>query len=143
MRASDACIELIKEFEGFEPVAYLDAVKIPTIGYGHVVRRGEKFTQLSESEATELLCRDLMQFEACVSAMVEVDLTQAQFDALCSFTFNVGCGKLESSTLLRKLNAGLYEQAADEFLRWDKAGGKRLAGLTRRREAERSMFLDG
>lgn len=144
MRVSDAGIELIKSFEGFEPVPYLDDVKIPTVGYGHVIRKGEKFLKpLTESEATELMCRDLMEFEACVSALVEVDIEQCQFDALVSFTYNLGCGKLESSTLLKKLNAGLYEEAADEMLLWNRAGGKVLNGLTRRRQAERAMFLEG
>lgn len=144
MRVSDAGIEFIKDFEKFEAIPYKDAVGIPTVGYGHVIRKGEKFlSPLTESEATELMCRDLMDPEACVSAMVEVPLEQCQFDALCSFAFNVGCERLEGSTLLKMLNAGDYRGAADQFLRWDKAKGKTLRGLTRRRQAERAMFLEG
>ncbi|MEG5623927.1 lysozyme, partial [Enterobacter hormaechei] len=83
----------------------------------------------------------LVSYESDVSRLVKVGLTQGQFDALVSFTYNLGARSLSTSTLLRKLNAGDYAGAADEFLRWNKAGGKVLNGLTRRREAERALFL--
>lgn len=143
MKASDHCINLIKQCEGYESHPYPDAVGIMTIGYGHVIRKGEIFPVdgISEAEATRILCEDLARFEACVDAMVEVPLSQPQFDALCCWTFNLGCGKLESSTLLKKLNAGDYAGASEEFLKWNKAGGKVLAGLTKRRQAEQDLFL--
>ncbi|EDH9820259.1 TPA_asm: lysozyme, partial [Salmonella enterica subsp. enterica serovar Typhimurium] len=83
----------------------------------------------------------LVGYENDVSRLVKVKLTQGQFDALVSFAYNLGARTLSSSTLLRKLNSGDYAGAADEFLRWNKAGGKVLNGLTRRREAERALFL--
>lgn len=144
MKASDRCIALIKEFEGFESHPYADAVGLMTIGYGHLIRGGEQFQVegLSEEEATALLCKDLEKAESCVLSLVEVDLSQPQFDALCSWVFNLGCGRLRSSTMLRKLNRGDYKGAADEILRWNRAGGHILKGLVRRREAERALFLE-
>ena len=140
MKASQKAIDLIREFEGFEAKPYADAVGIPTIGYGHVILKGEHFDELTESEAVELLCKDLEKAEACILREVSVTITQEQFDALCSFVFNLGCGAFIRSTLLQKLNNGDAPGAADEFARWNKAGGKVLAGLTRRREAERELF---
>ena len=93
------------------------------------------------TEAERLLKTGLVSYESDVSRLVKVGLTQGQFDALVSFTYNLGARTLSTSTLLRKLNAGDYAGAADEFLRWNKAGGKVLNGLTRRREAERALFL--
>lgn len=143
MKASERAITLIKEFEGYERFPYVCAGGKDTIGYGHVLRAGETFpvAGLSESEATELLCKDLEGFESRVLDMVHVPLTQNQFDSLVSFVFNCGPGALQKSTLLRLLNGGHYERAADEFLRWTRAAGKVLPGLVRRREAERAMFL--
>ena len=142
MNASDRCIELIKEFEGFQPSIYLCLAGKPTIGFGHVVR-GDIFHQpITEKDAEELLLHDLDAFYGpAVLQLVAVDMTQGQFDALVSFTYNLGCGSLERSTLLKKLNAGDYQGAADEFERWDKCNGKPIAGLARRRHAEKALFL--
>jgi lysozyme len=96
---------------------------------------------ITEQEAEDLLKEDVSKFEECVNQAVEVDLTQDEFDALVSFSFNVGCGAFMGSTLLRLLNAGNKQAAAQQLLRWDKAGGKVLAGLARRRAAERQVFL--
>ncbi|MNP56642.1 Lysozyme RrrD [compost metagenome] len=96
---------------------------------------------ISQSQADELLKQGVMQYEKGVEQSVVVLFTQEQFDALVSFTYNLGINALKGSTLLRKLNSGDYEGAADEFLKWNKAGGKILSGLTRRREAERMLFL--
>ncbi|WP_395225489.1 lysozyme [Salmonella sp. SKLX100676] len=96
---------------------------------------------IDEATAERLLNTGLVGYENDVSRLVKVKLTQGQFDALVSFAYNLGARTLSSSTLLRKLNAGDYAGAADEFLRWNKAGGKVLNGLTRRREAERALFL--
>lgn len=96
---------------------------------------------IKQETAERLLKTGLVSYESDVSRTVKVGLTQGQFDATVSFTYNLGAGSLSTSTLLRKLNAGDYAGAADEFLRWNKAGGKVLNGLTRRREAERALFL--
>ena len=142
MRTSDRGIEFIKQWEGFAAQPYIDAVGIETIGYGHVIRQGENFPQgLYEEEATQLLIRDLERFETHVLRNVEVPISQSQFDALVSFCYNVGTGNFDKSTLKRKLNDYDYDGAADEFQRWNRAGGKVLTGLHRRRHAEAEMFL--
>lgn len=139
MKTSQAGIDLIKEFEGCELKAYRDAVGVLTIGYGHTmgVCEGDEIT---EAIADIYLRTDLKDAEQCVTN-TGAQLSQFQFDALVSFTFNLGCGNLRKSTLLRKVLAGEYEDAAQEFLKWNMAGGRVLAGLARRREAERKMFM--
>ncbi|KVT42143.1 lysozyme [Burkholderia ubonensis] len=135
-------IELIKHFEGLRLARYLDAVGKPTIGYGHLIRPHERFTRpLTPAEADALLRQDLRSAELSLRKLLRVPVTQQQFDALMSFVFNLGSGRLRSSTLLRYLNAGAPARAADQFLVWNKAGGRPLAGLTRRRRAERALFL--
>lgn len=142
MNISNKGISLIESFEGLRLAKYLDVVGKPTIGYGHLILPSESFpAPITEAQAEALLLKDLGISESGVSKSVKVPLNQNQFDALVSFTFNLGVGNLQSSTLLKKLNAGDYAGAADEFLRWNKAGGKEVAGLTRRRAAERSLFL--
>ncbi|WP_370584688.1 lysozyme [Oculatella sp. LEGE 06141] len=133
-------LELLKSFEGLRLTAYRDAVGVWTIGYGTTtgVRPGMRITQ---SQAEALLRQDLLRFETAVNNLVKVPLTDNQFSALVSFTYNVGERALGTSTLLRLLNQGNYRGAANEFLRWNKAGGRVLAGLTRRRNAERTLFL--
>lgn len=145
MQTSDKGIALIKQFEGCKLTAYQDSVGVWTIGYGWTqpvdgkpVRAG---MTIKQETAERLLKTGLVSYEIDVSRLVKVSLTQGQFDALVSFTYNLGARSLSTSTLLRKLNAGDYAGAADEFLRWNKAGGKVLNGLTRRREAERALFL--
>jgi lysozyme len=140
VKTSDAGINLIKQFEGLRLDAYICPAGIPTIGYGHTgeVRLGMKIT---EAEATELLREDLERFERCVEDACTTELTQHEFDSLVCFAFNVGCAALKASTLLRLLNQGDKHAAAAQFLRWNKSGGKELAGLTRRRDAERDLFL--
>ncbi|KVP19182.1 lysozyme [Burkholderia ubonensis] len=135
-------IELIKHFEGLRLARYLDAVGKPTIGYGHLILPHERFTRpLTPAEADALLRQDLRSAELSLRKLLRVPVTQQQFDALMSFVFNLGSGRLRSSTLLRYLNAGAPVRAADQFLVWNKAGGRPLAGLTRRRQAERALFL--
>ncbi|NIG74965.1 lysozyme [Klebsiella sp. Ap-873] len=145
MQTSEKGIALIKQFEGCRLTAYQDSVGVWTIGYGWTnpvdgkpVKAGMTITQ---EVAERLLKTGLVSYENDVSKLVKVKLSQGQFDALVSFTYNLGVRSLSTSTLLKKLNAGDYRGAADEFPRWNKAGGKVLAGLTRRREAERSLFL--
>lgn len=135
-------IELIKRFEGLRLRRYLDAVGKPTIGYGHLILPHEKFdAPLTAAGAESLLKKDLRSHELALRKLVRVNITQQQFDALMGFVFNLGPGRLQSSTLLRCLNAGQFQRAADQFLVWNKAGGKPLAGLTKRRQAERKLFL--
>ena len=140
MTPSDDCIDLIKQFEGFLLSAYLCPANVWTIGYGHTggVQKGDEIT---EAEAEDILRDDVKDAADAVVDMVGDDTNQGQLDALVSFAFNCGAGALKKSTLLRHHNAGRFEEAGDEFLRWDKAGNKRLPGLTRRREAERLMYL--
>ncbi|HDV8211905.1 TPA: lysozyme [Enterobacter hormaechei] len=145
MQTSEKGIALIKELEGCKLTAYRDSVGVWTIGYGWTqpvdgkpIRSG---MTIKQETAERLLKTGLVSYESDVSRLVKVGLTQGQFDALVSFTYNLGARSLSTSTLLRKLNAGDYAGAADEFLRWNKAGGKVLNGLTRRREAERALFL--
>lgn len=141
MKTSQKGIDLIKRFEGVVLKVYKDAVGLPTIGYGHLIKKGEVFTTITQQQAEELLAKDLKQFEEGISTSVKVALTQNQFDALVSFAFNLGMGNVNSSTLLRKLNAGDIQGAANEFVRWNKASGRVLSGLTRRRLAEKELFL--
>ena len=139
MNISDDGIALVKEFEGCRLRAYQDSVFIWTIGYGHTrgVKDGDTCTQ---DEADAWLREDLRDAEKCVERCVTAALTQHEFDALVSFAFNLGCRRLEGSTLLRKLNGGDYDGASKEFLRWSRAGGQVVAGLVRRREAEARLF---
>lgn len=132
--------DLIKSFEGLELEAYLCPADIWTIGYGHTgnVKEGDSITK---AEADELLDKDLQTFRNGVKRLVKVPLNENQFGALVSFAYNLGLGSLQNSTLLKLLNAGDYDGAADQFLRWNKSKGKVLTGLVRRREAERAVFL--
>ncbi len=146
MKTSDKGLALIKQFEGFSARPYLCPAGVPTIGYGATYYPdGRRVTMqdkpVSEADATAMLRSMLASYEAGVSRYVQVPLTQGQFDALVSFAYNLGLSALKGSTLLRLVNARDYAGAAAQFLRWNRAGGKVLPGLTRRREAERVMFL--
>jgi len=138
MIASEACVDLIKRSEGFRMRPYADPAGLLTIGYGHKCCAAVGI--VTEDEADLLLRRDLANVEEQVSSIVKVPLTQGQFDALCDFTFNLGYGRLASSTLLKVLNAGNYAAAAAEFPKWDLCSGEPSPGLYRRRMAERQMF---
>jgi lysozyme len=140
MKTSPKGIALIKDFEGLRLGAYLCSAGVLTIGYGHTggVKEGDLIT---EQKAEQLLQDDLKKFENGVLRLVRVPLTQNQFDALVSFAFNLGVGNLGKSTLLKMLNDRDYKGAAGQFIRWNKAAGKELAGLTRRRLAESALFL--
>lgn len=147
MKTSDRGIALIKAHEGLRLEAYPDPAhgwSVPTVGYGHTSAAGppkvERGMKITEAGADAILRQDLAKFEKYVTDAVKVPLSQNEFDALVSFTFNLGPGNLRSSTLLRKLNAGDRAGAADEFGKWVKAGGRTLPGLVKRREAERALF---
>ena len=141
MKISDAGIAHLKKFEGCRYETYLDIGGVPTIGYGSTGSHVQMGMQIDEAEAERLLRKDLETAEKCVNNCVKVSLTQSQFDALVSFVYNVGCGSLGRSTLLQYLNDGQDDLAAKEFLRWNKVRGVVVAGLTRRRESERDLFL--
>ena len=137
---NQAGIKLITAFEGCNLKAYQDSVDVWTIGYGHTkdVHQGMSITQ---AQAEQLLQEDLEEFEAAVTDAVSIDLNPNRFAALVSFCFNLGAGSLFQSTLLRVLNQEDVQAAANEFPRWNKAGEQVLLGLTRRRLAERALFL--
>jgi len=145
MKTSDKGLQLIKQFEGFRAKPYKCPAGVPTIGYGATYYPdGRRVTMadkpVSEADATTMLRAMLSSYEAGVDRYVQVPLTQGQFDALVSFAYNLGLSALKGSTLLRVLNDKNYAGAAAQFARWNKAGGKVLPGLTRRREAERLLF---
>lgn len=137
MKPSQACIDLVKELEGFRPDAYLCPAGIPTIGYGHThgVKLGDSIDQ---ERGEELLSADLAIAAAAVSAAVHVPLTQGQFDALTSFAYNVR--GWSASTLVKLVNARAFGAAAAEFPKWVHAGKTVLPGLVRRRAAEQQLF---
>ncbi len=139
MKPSQECIDMVKHFEGFEDTAYLCPANVWTIGYGRTknVKEGDKIT---EPQAERDLQEELQEFGAQVLGVVDVSLLQNEFDALTSWTYNLGVGNLSSSTLLKKLNAGDKDSVPSEMLRWNKAAGKVLAGLTTRRQAEADLW---
>lgn len=148
MKLSERGISLIREFEGCELRPYKDQAGLWTIGIGHLIREGEPRREITESEAIELFKSDVEIFEKGVTdALVKsgMPLTQNQFDACTSLAFNIGLHAFRNSTLLKKIRAGDYRGASDEFLKWNKITlrGRKVAskGLTRRREAERTLFL--
>ena len=140
-KTSQDGVNLIKSFEGLRLTAYRDPVGVLTIGYGTTTGVSSGM-QITQSQAEAYLKQDLAKFEQAVKDDVTVPLNSSQFDALVSFTYNVGEGALTSSTLLRLLNQGDYQGAANQFARWNKGdGGAELAGLTTRRKAEKALFL--
>lgn len=140
MNTGEKGIELIKSFEGCRLTAYRDSVGIWTIGYGHTagVEQGMTITQ---AKAEGLLKNDLVIYENYVKKYITYALNQNQFDALVSFTYNLGGGNLQKSDLRKYLNAGNLQAAANEFDKWVYAGGIKLSGLVRRRAAEKALFL--
>lgn len=142
---SDVGLDLISGFEDTRFKAYDDGVGVWTIGTGTTVYpNGVKVKQgdtCTLEQAKTYFKHDLAKFEKTVNESVTVPLTQNQFDALVSLTYNIGSGAFKNSTLLTVLNKGDYQGASDQFLVWNKAGGKVMNGLVRRREAERALFL--
>ena len=138
-------LELIKEFEGFRSLAYLCPANVWTIGYGNTFyqdgRKVKKGDRISESEAERLLKITVESFADQINQLIKVPVTSNQFSALVSLAYNIGVGAFARSTLLRFLNQKLYNQCADQFMVWSKAGGRTLEGLRRRRSRERALFL--
>ena len=138
-------LAIIKKFEGFSSKPYLCPAGVATIGYGSTYYADGKPVKLTDAPVTEAQAQELLQatltkYEACVNGAVKMPINQNQFDALVSFTYNVGCSAFRNSTLLRLLNQGYTPQAAVQFNRWTLGGGKVLAGLVSRRAAERALF---
>ena len=132
--------EFVAGFEGFRAHAYKCPAGVWTIGYGHTqgVKEGDTIT---EEDALQLLTDELGEFAAKIAPLVRAEVTEGQFVALLSFAYNIGVGNFKRSSVLRNLNNGAITAAADAFLLWNRAGGKVLAGLNRRRRAERKLFL--
>ena len=139
MKISQEGIDLIKHFEGCELESYRCSANVLTIGYGTTknVVDGMKITQ---NQAEELLAKDLEEFEEYVEDLIDVPLEQNQFDALVAWTYNLGPTNLKTSTLRKVLNKGAYDDVAEQIKRWNKANGKVLKGLVRRRNAEAELF---
>lgn len=144
--------EFIARFEGFVPTPYNDAAGHATVGYGHLIHRGpvtdadrKHWGRMTREEGLALLRKDAqVAADAVYSRVRPRILSQSRFDALVSFTYNVGVGAFEQSTLLKRLNSGRSRAGAhDEFLKWDKAGGRTLVGLQRRRVSEARLFATG
>ena len=146
MRNVQPAIDLIKRYEGLCLKAYKCPAGVWTIGYGttryHMAEPVREGDIISEAKAEELLAFDVMFFADRIEGLITAKVTDNEFCALLSFSYNVGYGALKSSTLLRKLNAGHDRKiVAEQFMRWVKAGGRELAGLVARRNAERALFL--
>ena len=134
-------IDLIKHFEGCELNAYKCPAGVWTIGYGHIKGVSEGLS-ITQEQAEQMLLDELKEYENYINELVVVDLSQNQFDALVSWVYNLGPANLKSSTLLKVLNSGDYAGVPDQIERWNKAGGKVLEGLIRRRLAESSLFCE-
>ena len=140
-------LDLIKSFEGLKLKPYLCPAKVPTVGYGSTFYENDKKVKLTdpsitEQRASELLLDSLKSFERYVDSYCRDDINQNQFDALVSFCYNLGPANLKSSTLLKKANVNPNDPTiAQEFLRWNKAGGRALKGLTKRRQAESNLYF--
>lgn len=139
MKISAEGLSLIKKFEGCELEAYKCSAGVWTIGYGHTKGVEEGMT-ITKDQAEEMLLEELVEYEKAVEEAVHNQLDQCMFDALVSWTYNLGPTNLNSSTMLKVLNAGQYDEVPAQIKRWNKAGGKVLEGLTRRREAEALLF---
>lgn len=139
---SPAGVKLIQKFEAFSPDVYLCPAGLPTIGWGHVIRKTDRIVPpITPDQAYRLLREDLAAIEIYLTGVLPA-LTQGQFDACASLAFNIGLGAFEKSTLMKMLRAGDVSGAAEQFGRWINSNGKPLGGLVRRRAAERRLFLE-
>ena len=146
MQASINCLNIIKKFEGLSLKPYLDVVNVPTIGYGSThyengIAVTLKDPSITKDRAISLMINTLANYVSAVNRMVQVPLNQNQFDALVDFAYNLGIGALQTSTLLRLLNAHDFNGASGEFGKWVHGGGEIQPGLVTRRELERKLFL--
>ena len=147
MKISNNGINLIKHFEGLSLKPYLDVVNIPTIGWGNTFYEDGTKVTLKDKPITEERALKLLEvvvnrdFADKIFPSIKVKVSQSQFDAMVSLAYNIGVGAFLKSTLLKKVNANDFTGASEEFLRWNKAGGKEVLGLTKRREREKQLFL--
>ena len=139
-RAIGIARDFIAEHEGLSLTPYKDSAGLETIGYGHLVRKYERFDEITEDEAKAILEADMAEAIDCVDSYVDVECTDEQYAAVISFVFNIGCQAFRGSTLLILLNEGHYDLACQQFKRWNKAGGNVVAGLVNRRKAEAELF---
>jgi lysozyme len=142
-KTDEAGIDFITEQEGYELQRYKDSAGLWTIGVGHLIKPGEHLTSITREQAEKLLRDDLAETEEAINHLVRVPLNQNEFNALVSLAFNIGVGRkgFAGSSLLRFLNAGDYTGAANQFVRWNRAGGRVVNGLTERRLREKKLFL--
>ena len=146
MKISNNGINLIKHFEGLSLKPYLDVVNMPTIGWGNTFYEDGTKVTLKDKPITEERALKLLEviankdFADKIFPAIKVPVSQSQFDAMCSLAYNIGTGAFLKSTLLKKLNLKDYIGASNEFLKWNKSGGKELLGLTRRRKREQDLF---
>ena len=139
---TQAGLDLIKKYEGFSATVYVCPAGYPTVGYGHVVRPNEDYSSpVSEAEAELLLRKDAQTAQNAVLRLITVSLTDGQFDALVSFTYNLGGGALQRSTLRSKVNREEHDDVPAEFMKWVWAGGRKLPGLIKRRRAEALLYM--
>lgn len=146
MNVSDKAIKMIRHHEGVRVKPYQDAIGLWTVGVGHLIGDGKTLPDewnrtLTMGEVDEILRKDLARFEAGVERLCPTGLTQPRFDALVSISFNFGLGNLQRSSIRMKHNRGEFEDAADSFLLYNKAGGKIFKGLVNRRNDERALYL--
>lgn len=141
MQINQTGLDLIKRFEGFRSIVYYDLANKATIGYGHLIKKGEKFTSITKHEAECLLKSDVEIAEAAVNRLVKTNLNDNQFSALVSFVFNLGADAFSSSTLLKKLNQNQHSDVPEQILRWHRVGSRPYKGLIKRRAAEAELFI--
>lgn len=146
MKVNQATVDLVKQFEGFRAEAYRDPVGVWTVGYGTTAAAGlgivpKQGMRITEAEAGKLLKRGLEKFAREISPVITAPINENEFGAFLSLAYNIGHGAFARSTALRRFNAGDKRGAADAILMFNKAGGKVMRGLERRREAERALFL--
>jgi lysozyme len=146
MQASQNAINLIKQFEGCRYNPYRDSVGLWTVGYGHLIGDGKSLSSgdnriFTQEEIDSFLVNDLTRTETGINMLVRVPITQNQYDALCSFCYNLGIGTFQKSTLLKDINAKLWDAAANDLLKFHFAGGVSQPGLVKRRQAEHDLFI--
>lgn len=145
MKTNKEGVALIKEFEGFRSKAYKDAVGVWTIGYGHTSMAGppevKRGLTITAAEGEKILKRDLVKYENAVADLLKVEVSSNQFSAMVSLCYNIGPANFKKSSVIRFVNKKQWQNAANAFSLWNKAGGRVLPGLTRRRAAEAALFL--
>lgn len=135
-------VNFIAQFEGFKETPYLCPSGCPTIGFGHVIRKGEFFDKITKEEGLILLKKDLQIYQKVISKLLTVSLSKSQYIAVLSLTYNIGPGAFQRSTLRQKINREEYEEIPSEFMKWIWGKGKILPGLVKRREAEIKLFIE-